>query len=85
MYQNVKDPVPGDTFGVPVGIYVGEIFCFVEKVGENYQFLSMPKMLIRTVPKEKFEFAIYNNIIEFIENLPRDVYKLVEAQYNQNK
>jgi predicted nuclease of restriction endonuclease-like (RecB) superfamily len=70
-------------YAVTTGTYVGELFAFVEKADTNLRFLSLPKMLIREIPEENFEFAMKNNIMEFVEQLPRDVYQVVEAQFKQ--
>ena len=37
------------------------------------------------VPIESFENGRNNDIIKFVEKLPRKVYSVVEAQYNKNE
>ncbi len=71
-------------YAVVTGTYVGELFAFIDLKGSDYRFLSLPKMIIREIPEENFEFAMKNNIMEFVEQLPRDVYRVVEAQFKLN-
>lgn len=78
-----KGPVERGTYGVVTGKFVGEMLTYIRKTGGNYEFLSIPKMIIREIPDDKFEFAMANNIMELVEQLPRDVYLVVEAQFNQ--
>lgn len=78
-----EHPKKRSVYGVPHGSFRGEMFCYIESSNDNHYFLSLPQMIIRVVPKEKFEFAIKNTIIEFIEELPKKVYKVIEAQYKQ--
>jgi len=80
-----RKPKVKEAYGVPQGSYVGQILCFIEHVGDDYRFLSLPKMVIVAVPKDKFDFAIENDIMEFIEVLPDTVYKVVQAQYKRSK
>ena len=56
-------------------------FNFIKKDGDEYVFLSTPMMEIQRVPKEKFDFAKEQGIIEYIENLPRNIFQVIEAEY----
>jgi hypothetical protein len=57
----------------------------MELVNDTLMFLSIPKMLIREVPMEKYKYGISNNILEFIERLPRNERKICKLQYIKNK
>jgi len=83
--KNDIKPISKGVYGVPHGVYRGELFCYVEEGKTDYYFLSLPKMVVRVVPKNKFDFAIENSIIEFVEELPNKVYKVIEAQYKQSR
>ena len=76
-----KLPKKRGIYAVVTGTYVGELFAYVEERGKSFRFLSLPKMIIREVPEDNFEFAIDNNIMEYVEQLPRDVYRVIEAQF----
>jgi hypothetical protein len=71
----------GDTYAVKAGDFVGQLFTFVEKSGNDYIFLSTPLLEIQKIPKEKVDFAIEQDIIEYIENLPRHIFKVIKAEY----
>jgi hypothetical protein len=71
----------GDVYAVQTGDFVGQFFNFIKKDGDEYVFLSTPMMKIQRVPKEKFDFAKEQGIIEYIENLPRNIFQVIEAEY----
>lgn len=85
-FKQPEHPAKRCAYAVTTGDYVGEIFVFIDTTDENYKFLSIPKNINRIVPKEKFEFGLEANIIEYVERLPRQVYKIITAQfyYNEN-
>lgn len=71
----------GDLYAVQAGDFVGQFFNFIKKDGDDYVFLSTPLMEIQRVPKEKFDFATENGIIEYIENLPKNIFSVIQAEY----
>ena len=74
----------GQVYAVGTGIFVGEMFVYVKKDNESYHFLSVPKNINRSVPVDKFEWAITHKIMEYVNRLPSDVYKICIAQYKYN-
>jgi hypothetical protein len=80
-----KEINAGDIYGIQTGDYVGELWVFVEEVGDTYHFLSMPKMKNREVTKEKFDFGKSNEIIEYVESAPRSYFKVVKRQFDENR
>lgn len=80
-----KSPRNREIFAVTTGLYIGEFFVFMEETKDAYMFLSLPKMLIRSVPKENYHHAIQNKIISFVELLPKEVFDLCQLQYKKNK
>ena len=81
---DVFDHKPGAAFGVSGGRYLGEFFVYMEQTENDMCFLSLPKMKIRNVPKEKFKIGIESNVLEFQEILPKHVQKICIEQYNKN-
>ena len=63
------------------GDYLGEFFVYIESNENEYRFLSLPKMQLRKVPKDKFKFAIDNKVLELVEKLPSETYEVCKAQY----
>lgn len=67
------------------GLYVGEFLVYAKDNGLYYEFLSLPKMLVRAVPKKSFLTGLKNDIITYVAKLPTDVYSVCIAQYNKSK
>lgn len=74
-----------NAYAVQTGDYVGEIFVFIESTSTHHSFISIPKNINRYIPKEKFDFARNNNIIELVERIPRDVYRVLVKQFKYNE
>lgn len=71
----------GSIYCVLKGIYSGEYFVFMERVGSNYLFLSIPDKEIRNIPESSFVNGINNGILDFIENLPASVFNPLQVYY----
>lgn len=77
-------PKLGKIYAVNHGDYAGEMFIFIKENGENYEFLSSPKMENREVPKKDFDNGLKENIIEYIEKAPSYVRKTSKAKFEEN-
>jgi len=77
--------VLGSAYAVTTGTYVGEVFIYIRRDDTNIHFLSIPKLLNREVPVEKFEYATKNNVIEFVERIPRNERDVCKSQYEANE
>ena len=75
----------GHIYAVHSGTYAGEILILVEKTAQFYNFLAVPTMLNRNVPKESFELARNSDIIKYVEQGPTEVVKICKAQYSKNE
>lgn len=75
----------GSSFGVLAGTYLGEIFVFIRREKDVMHFLSIPKMHNRSIPVEKFNYAITERVIEYIERIPRNERIICELQFDQNR
>ena len=85
IFKRDKTPKLGVPYAVQGGIYVGEMLVYIEQINNTFCFLSIPKNIIREIPKEKFFFGVDNNILEEVEKLPNNIYSLLKAQYFYNK
>ena len=74
-----------EVYAVQTGDYVGQMFTIVEHSKDVIGCLALPLMENIKVPRESFENGRNNNIIKFVEELPKDVYSVIEAQYNKNE
>ena len=72
-------------YAVQAGDYVGQMFAIVDPAENTIGCLSLPKMENIEVPVESFENGRNNDIIKFVEKLPKKVYSVVEAQYKKNE
>ena len=71
-------------YAVQTGDYVGQMFAVVDIQNDFIGCLSIPKMDNVIVPLEAFDSGRNNDIIKLVEELPNDVYEVVESQYNKN-
>ena len=69
----------GSSYGVLRGDYHGEIFVFFKQEDHTLFFVTLPKMELREVDIAKFEIGLKEKILDFINIIPQDVYKVVEA------
>ena len=77
-------PKIGNIYAVTGGDYMGEFFVLMES-GSSYTCMSLPDFHIRSVPKDKFKFGIYNNILDFQETLPQEIFKDCLQKFNEIK
>jgi len=77
-------PKSKQVFAVGTGTYVGEMLVYVKKDMDNYYFLSIPKNINRSIPIDKFDFAMEHKIAELAHTLPGNIYKLCCAQFKYN-
>jgi len=74
-----------EIYAVQTGDYVGQMFAIVEINKDNIGCLSLPKMENVKVPKESFDSGRNNDILSLVEELPKDIFKVVETQYFKNE
>lgn len=77
-------PRPRYIYAVTKGTYLGELLVYCKDLKESVGFLSMPKMINRHIPKEKFYFGVENGIVDIVQKLPRSVYDVCIRQYKKN-
>jgi hypothetical protein len=76
----IKD---GSSYGILRGDYYGEIFVFIEEKDSVLYFISIPKMEIRKVDVAKFDFGLKNNIIEFNNIIPKEVFNFLKTYFKK--
>lgn len=76
----------GDAYAIHHGDFAGQTFIYINesKAELSYNFLSLPDMKPITIPYDTFASGISNNIVEFIEKVPRYVTKVIIKQYKKN-
>jgi len=74
-------PIKGNAYAVGTGLYVGEIFVFVDETNSEYNFISIPKNVNRSVPKDKFILGIQSKILDDVGPIDKKVFSLLEKQF----
>ena len=75
----------GKLYACTAGTYAGQFLIFIREKSDEYGFLSTPSMKNLWVPKEKFDFGIKNDILKFVENVPKNVTEVARAQFEENE
>jgi hypothetical protein len=84
LFKSKTHPIIGYSYAVTTGTYVGEILVFIEETEEDLKFISIPKNINRTIPKEKFTLGLNQKIVEVVEQMPKSVFKLLKKQFEFN-
>lgn len=63
---------------------MGEFWVLMDK-NDEYVFLSLPDFKIRNVTQDKFDIGVKENILEFQEKLPKDIFNDCLEKYNTLK
>ncbi len=73
------------TYAVQTGDYVGQIFIVCEITEKGIGCLSVPAMKNVLVPTDKWTIGRNSDIIEYVEELSRDIFTVCAAQYKKNE
>lgn len=85
VFSGFKRPVSRGIYAIEKGDSIGEFIVFIKQnKNSHYEFLSLPKMLPKTISPEFFTNWLKTNTIKFVEKLPILVFKVCSAQYNKN-
>ena len=82
--KDKQHPQERYAYAITTGTFAGEIIIFVNTKNGIHQFLSVPLMTNRDIPGDKFKIGLESNIVEVVEKLPHDVYKVAVAQHKKN-
>lgn len=74
-----------DVYAVQTGDYAGQMFIVIKITKDYVACLSVPTMENVKIPMFSFELGRNNDIIKYVERVPRSVYKVSAAQYNKNE
>lgn len=78
-------PREGVAYAVVTGTYCGEMLIFIGELQNDFTFLSVPKNINRNIPKNKFDIGLKHGIVEVVEQVPKEIYEIVKAQFIQNE
>ena len=74
----------GSSYAVLRGDYCGEIFVFFRQDEDTLFFVSLPKMNVRKVNVVKFDIGVRDGILDFINIIPKNIYKVIECHGKNN-
>ena len=80
-----KTPKFGNVYAIQTGDYAGQMFILIKKNEDTYGFLSSPLMVNHDIPYEKFDFAIKEGIIEYVERVPKFVRNIARTKFEENE
>jgi hypothetical protein len=83
--NSAKSPKRNWLYAVVTGTYCGELLLVVEEDIEEYKCISIPKLINRSIPKDKFTIGISNGIVEPVKSIPNKVVSVLKAQFMHNK
>jgi hypothetical protein len=75
---------PGAIFAFKKGIMIGKMIVFVVDQKLDKDFLIIPDLMSYSIEKNEFKNYIETGLLDFVENLPNDVFEVVKAQYLKN-
>jgi len=84
IFLKKKHPKKQYIYAVTAGYYLGELLVYMETASTSYKFLSLPTMVIRDIPIEKFELGLKDKIVDIVEKIPSRVFKVCKLQYEKN-
>ena len=83
----IKKIRQGEIYACHHGQFAGQMFLFIFRNKEEltYNFLRMPDMITTKISQNDFDDGLKNEIIKFVEKVPKYVFKVIEAQYKKNE
>ena len=78
----IMTPKDGAIYAITDGNYKGQFVVFVENKDHNYGAIAFPEMELHIIPENDVKDGLQKGIIDYVEHLPDELYKLVCAEYN---
>lgn len=72
-------------YAVRQGTHKGHFFVYISTVEDKHNFLVLPYNTTESVNVKEFEEGVDKKIVDYIEKLPKNVYEICCAQYNESK
>lgn len=81
--KKTTEHVVGNFYVVDAGTYGGDYLLLIEvdEQNKNYKFLALPDMKKRDITFDVFSRGIEYKVVNFIEKLPKKVFKTCKQQY----
>ena len=77
----------GNMYAVHHGDYAGQMFCYINQNRKEqlYNFLSIPEMKTIAITQADFNEGMKNDLVKYVEKVPKYVFKVIEAQFLKNE
>lgn len=79
--KDIKKPRCRNLYAVKHGDHAGKFLAYIQSSKDTHHFLTIPGNECLEIPIADFENGIDNKIVDFVEIIPRSVFKVVKAQY----
>ena len=80
-----KKPIIRDVYACTTGDYAGQLLIIIKESADFIECLSIPEVKNIKVPKSSFETGRNSGIIDYVETIPKTVFKISKAQYEKNE
>ena len=78
----------GNVYACQAGDHVGKFLIFMSDMTDqfgHYGFITTPELENLWIPEDKFDLGLKNEIIEYVEKVPRFVRKTLKAKFEENE
>tara|TARA_R100000005_G_C4957053_1_gene175215 strand:+ start:826 stop:1098 length:273 start_codon:yes stop_codon:yes gene_type:complete len=82
--QNAYKPKQRYLYAVKNGDYAGHFIAYISSFDDKHFFLTLPNNQKLEVPIKDFEEGLKNKLLDFVEKMPKNVWKVVKAQYDSS-
>ncbi len=79
--RDTKVPKKRYLYAVKNGDHAGKFIAYIDTLQDNYCFLAIPGNEKLKIPIVDFENGIDSEIVDFVEVLPKNIFKVLEAQH----
>ena len=84
IFKNKKVPKERGFYAFQTKAKAGEFLLFIEELPTYYKFMQLPDKYAINISKEAFEKSITHQVIEYIEQIPKDVFEVCKSNIEEN-
>lgn len=80
-----KKSIIRDVYACTTGDYAGQLLIIIKECADFIECLSIPEVKNIKVPRQSFESGRNSGIIDYVETIPKTVFKISKAQHEDNE
>ena len=80
-----KKVLKRDVYACKTGDYAGQMFIIISESKDFIECLSILEVKNVKIPLESFDSGRNSGIIEYVETIPKSIFKVSKAQYEKNE